>query len=154
MANEENNQAPNSESAEEAQSKHVATRRKLLKAGLAGAPVIVTMRSGTAWAVSVCFGDGPTEDMANTGLDDLTGRANILAFVGDATDEPPGPTAEGDTPAVSTDIDYQIYNGAVSWTDGPESRKDFYYLAAVAPSCYQSFCGPGGTGSGDGCNFS
>lgn len=154
MASEENNQAPGSDNAEEAQDKHVATRRKLLKAGLAGAPVIVTMRSGTAWAVSVCFGDGPTSDMANTALDGATGRANILAFVEDASDEPVGPTDEVDTPAEPTDIDYQIYNGSVVWTSGPESRKDFYYLAAVAPSCYQSFCSPTGSGSGDGCNFS
>lgn len=158
MASEHNDQVTGSDgasgSAEEVRGKHVATRRKLLKAGLAGAPVIITMRSGTAWAVSACFPEsGPSPDMADTALDSASGRVNILAYVSDATDQPPGPTAEIDTPDDSTDIDYQIHKSSVSaWTSGPEARKDFYYLAAEAPSCYQSFCGPGGTGSGPGCS--
>ncbi len=134
MARERNDQVHGSDSAEEARGKHVATRRKLLKAGLASAPVIVTMRSGTAWAVSACV-DAipiPSKETANTALND--GREIIKTLIG----------------ATDSDIDSEIEGGSIVWTSGPESTKDFYYLAATAPSCYQSFCAPGGAGGGCG----
>lgn len=125
MSTEKTEPTLTTESTEEERSAaHAATRRKLLKAGIAGAPVIITLRSGTAWAVSSCVDriSQPSEGEAN---------ARIGAAVTEIQTQIPGSTPES--------IQGVIDGSIVIW-DPPQTEKDIYYLASYAPSCYTSFC--------------
>lgn len=132
MSTEKTEPTLTTESTEEERSAaHAATRRKLLKAGIAGAPVIITLRSGTAWAVSSCVDriSQPGEGEAN---------ARIGAAVTEIQTQIPGSTPES--------IQGVIDGSVVIW-DPPQTEKDIYYLAAYSPSCYTSFC-EGATSNG------
>ena len=107
---------------------------------MAGAPVIITLRSGTAFAVSAyCYDKGdiapPDDAAANLVIDSLQGRSNIMGYV------PGMPDNEV--------IDIVRDSAVIMWP--PQGEKDVYYLAAAAPSCYTSFCGDPTTQSITGC---
>lgn len=133
MATEKTNPTLTESTEAERSEAHAATRRKLLKAGIAGAPVIITLRSGTAWAVSSCIDrlDAPySKEHANQVID--AGSTNIAQYLGAPSEE---------------QLNYVKSMDLGAWP--PEGEKELYYLAAYAPSCYQSFCDSAGPTAGN-----
>lgn len=126
MSTEKSEPTLTTESTEEERSAaHAATRRKLLKAGIAGAPVLITLRSGTAWAVSSCIDriEAPiSKEQANGVID--AGTANIQQYMG-------APTQQQIDLVKSYELGPWPLNG---------TEKELYYLTAYSPSCYTSFC--------------
>lgn len=138
-------------------------RRHILKAGAAAVPTIISLQSGTAWALSSCASRGetlPTVGDMNTTFgnpnaatqDQTDARDRVTSLTGGVIDD-------ADISSIVTGFSPSgvgNYPEGMSVNDG-----DVIYLAATNSSCWTSFCaGPIAKGAvgytpgpgGDACN--
>ena len=140
------------EAATEARESADRLRRQLVKAGAAAVPTIISLQSGTAWAISSCASRGVNEPTS----------AQVSAEFGLSSD-PPSASQQGNRNLVTSvtgipdsgagSID-TIVSGATNTNAGnpfPEmgsvEDSDVIYLLVTNGSCWTSFCaGPVGNG--------
>ena len=150
-------------------------RRRIIKAGAVAVPTIISLQSGTAWALSSCASRGrllPTQEDLGDGTGNASAQPPPPAFEGFGDDNGvwgpvPAPNTQqranrdfviSATSGQITDGDIQTFVTTPGSTTGdgvsnyPESGSvqdgDVIFLAAANPSCWTSFCnGPVGTGA-------
>ena len=130
-----------------------ALRRRLLKASAAAVPAIVSLQSGTAWALSSCA-DNITGAGASTIRTDLGDNRDLIASVtgidtsggGDDTDCDDASDSELDTIICNCDGD----NAGGPYPAGPADTVEdceVLHLLVTNGSCWSSYCnGPIGVG--------
>ena len=148
---------PTEDSVENAQEAAGRLRRRIIKAGVVAVPTIISLQSGTAWALSSCASRGrilPSQaDLINgtgTGTPSIPG--GFIGFgqrggVGVTSDQEDVRTALiSRTSGQITDAQIDAIIGSAGAGGGsyPETGsvndEDVIFLAAANPSCWTSFC--------------
>ncbi|MFN3233136.1 MAG: hypothetical protein ACE363_13415 [Alphaproteobacteria bacterium] len=142
-----------------------ALRRKLLKAGGAAVPLMVSLQSGTAWAISSCADNIARPDASDLGdifgiiAGDSTVKQNNRDFVSSVTGLPVGPVS-GDDDCDDDDSDPNDLQTLICECDGLSTVGNYpaandsveacevTHLLVTNASCWASYCDGPLSGSG------
>ena len=127
----------------EAQESANRLRRQIVKAGAVAVPTIISLQSGTAWAISSCASRGVTEPTVGT----------VTTEFGLSSD-PPSAAQQGNRDLVTAvtgipdvDIDTIVTsfagtNSGMNYPEGPATVEDgdIIHLLVTNGSCWTSFC--------------
>lgn len=137
-----------------AQARHAANvlRRRLIKTGVAAVPVIISLQSGTAWALSSCASTAqrPTTGQLHTAFGDFTGNHGVTAtqtqnrqLVTSLTGIPEKQPGSGVNDIESIVKGFSGSSGGLSFPDGPGDTVetgDMIHLMVTNGSCWTSYC--------------
>lgn len=151
MSEQETHDVPD-EGAAEARRAADMLRRRLIKTGVAAVPVIISLQSGTAWALSSCASTAkrPTKSQLEAAFGDFTGNKQVTAtqaqnrqLVTNLTgivDKQPG-TGVNDIESIVKG--FSGTGGGLSFPDGPGDSVetgDMIHLMVTNGSCWVSYC--------------
>lgn len=130
-------------------------RRRLLKAGVAAVPTMISLQSGTAWALSNCATRSMTYDLpTTTEVNDAFGNPSAVTPAQQGNrDLVTAVTTINDADITSIVTGFTGANANNQYPEGPleeVEEADVMYLLVTNGSCWTSYCaGPVQTGNVD-----
>lgn len=151
MSEQESHEA-RGEGAVEARRAADMLRRRLLKTGAAAVPVIISLQSGTAWAISSCAGttNRPTKAQLVSKFGSFTGPGSPTAtqlqnqaLVTSLTGLPDKASGSGQNDIESIVKGFSGTSGGYPYPSGPGDSVetgDMIHLIVTNGSCWTSYC--------------